>query len=226
MRITCADHVLTSLLLPKLEPLLREYPDIHIEFDICNGLRDIVADRFDAGVRFGEHLDQDMIAVPIGPLDRMAAMATPEYFASHPLPQSPQDLMSHRCLNLRLPTYGGLYAWEFEQDGRELRVQVEGQLIFNSARHIVDAALRGLGIAFLPESEFDDRIACNGCWKTGARPSAATTSITQAGARARRPSAWRWRRCARVSTEWVNMQGGCVFNAGKTSDLVRLSWLL
>ena len=159
VRITCGDHVLRTTLLPKLTPLLRGYPDIHMEFDVSYGLRDIVADRFDAGVRLGEQLDKDMIAIPIGPKLRMAAVASPGYFTRYPVPKTPHDLATHRCLNLRLPTYGGLYAWEFERRNRQLNVRVDGQLIFNTSPHIVQAALDGLGMAFLPEEEFSPHIA-------------------------------------------------------------------
>ncbi|WP_386070394.1 LysR family transcriptional regulator [Tahibacter sp. UC22_41] len=154
VRITCGDHVLKSTLLPKLTPLLRAYPDVNIEFDVSYGLRDIVADRFDAGVRLGEQVDKDMIALPIGPRLRMAAVASPGYFAANPPPKTPQELTAHRCINLRLPTYGGLYAWEFERRGRQLNVRVDGQLVFNTSPPIVAAALAGLGVAFLPEDEF------------------------------------------------------------------------
>lgn len=153
VRITCGDRVLRSNLLPKLTPLLREYPDIKMEFDVSYGFRDIVADRFDAGVRMGESIDKDMVAVPIGPKLRMAAVAAPSYFAANPLPKKPRDLMLHRCINLRLPTYGGLYAWEFERRGHPLNVHVEGQLTFNTTPPVIQAALDGLGVAFLPEDE-------------------------------------------------------------------------
>lgn len=153
VRITCGDLVLRQVLLPKLSALLRDYPDIGIEFDVSYGFRDIVADRFDAGVRLGESIDQDMIAVPIGPPLRMAAVASPDYLASRTAPGKPEDLLSHQCINLRLPTYGGLYVWEFERRGRPVNVHVEGQLIFNTTPPIVDAALGGMGIAFLPEDE-------------------------------------------------------------------------
>lgn len=158
VRITCGEQPLSSILLPKLAPLLRAYPDIRVEFDASLALRDIVADRFDAGVRLGEQLDKDMIAMPIGPKVRMAAVASPAYFAAHPAPKTPRDLTAHNCINLRLPTYGGLYAWEFERRGRQLNVRVEGQLTFNTPQHIVAAALDGLGIAFLPEDEFAPHI--------------------------------------------------------------------
>ena len=158
VRITCGDHVLRTTLLPKLAPLLHEYPDIKMEFDVNFGFRDIVADRFDAGVRLGDTIDKDMIAIPIGPKLRMAAVASPSYFAANPMPKTPRDLMDHRCINLRMPTYGGLYVWEFERRGRELNVRVDGPLIFNTSHHIVAAALEGLGVAFLPEEEFAPHI--------------------------------------------------------------------
>jgi len=154
VRITCGDHVLRTTLLPRVAPLLREYPDINVEFDVSYGLRDIVADRFDAGVRLGDTIDKDMIAVPIGPRLRMAAVAAPAYFAANPIPKTPADLTTHRCINMRFPTHGGLYVWEFERRGRQLNVRVDGQVILNSTPHIVLAALEGLGIAFLPEEEF------------------------------------------------------------------------
>jgi DNA-binding transcriptional LysR family regulator len=154
VRITCGDHVLRTTLLPRVAPLLREYPDINVEFDVSYGLRDIVADRFDAGVRLGDTIDKDMIAVPIGPKLRMAAVAAPAYFAANPIPKTPADLTTHRCINMRFPTHGGLYVWEFERRGRQLNVRVDGQVTLNSTPHIVVAALEGLGIAFLPEEEF------------------------------------------------------------------------
>jgi len=154
VRITSGDQVLKSVLLPKLVPLMREYPDINIEFDVCYGFRDIVADRFDAGVRLGEAIDQDMIAVPITPPLRMAAVAAPAYFATRALPKKPQDLVDHNCINIRQPTRGGVYVWEFEKKARELNLRASGQAIFNTSPHIVEAAVMGLGIAFLPEGEF------------------------------------------------------------------------
>lgn len=156
VRITCDPHVLHALLLPKLTPILRDYPDIQMEFDANHGFRDIVADRFDAGVRLGGTIDKDMIAVPIGPPMRMAAAASPAYFAAHPVPQTPHDLVHHNCINLRMTSAGGLYVWEFDDKDGPVNVRVDGQLIFNTSSHIVHAALDGLGIAFLPEGEFDD----------------------------------------------------------------------
>ncbi|WP_413626467.1 LysR family transcriptional regulator [Luteibacter sp. Lutesp34] len=159
VRITCGDHVLRTTILPKLTPLLREYPDINIEFDVNYGFRDIVADRFDAGVRMGDTIDKDMIATPIGPPLRMAVAASPEYFAPRTAPRKPQDLLSHNCINMRLQSSGGIYVWEFQRRGRQLNVRVDGQLIFNTTPNMVDAALAGLGIAALPEEEFAPHIA-------------------------------------------------------------------
>ncbi len=158
VRITCGDHIARTTLLPKIAPLLTEFPDIKVEFDISYGFRDIVADRFDAGVRLGDTIDKDMIAVPIGPKLRMAAVASPAYFAKHPAPKTPRDLVAHSCINMRFPTHGGLYVWEFERKGVPLNVRVDGQVVFNSTPHIVLAALEGLGIAFLPEEEFAPHI--------------------------------------------------------------------
>lgn len=158
VRITCGPNVLHTTLLPKLMPLLREYPDINIEFDANYGFRDIVADRFDAGVRLGDTIDKDMIAVPIGPKLRMAAVASPDYFERYPVPQTPHELTQHQCINQRMVRSGGLYIWDFDQDGGDLNVRVSGQLTFNTSEHIIDAALAGMGIAFLPEEEFGRHI--------------------------------------------------------------------
>lgn len=158
VRITCGDHVLRTTLLPKIAPLLHKYPDVKVEFDVSYGLRDIVADRFDAGVRLGDTIDKDMIAVPIGLRLRMAAVATHDYFTKHGKPKTPDELTKHSCINLRFPTHGGLYVWEFERRGKQLNVRVDGQVTLNSTPHIVQAALDGLGIAFLPEEEFAPHI--------------------------------------------------------------------
>lgn len=158
VRITCGDHVIKTTLLPKLMPLLHDYPDIQLEFDVSFGFRDIVADRFDAGVRLGGTIDKDMIAVPIGPELRMAAVASPTYFAKNPPPKTPRDLVNHRCIDIRFPTHG-ISPWEFERRGRRLNVRVDGQLVFNTTpEHIVTAALDGLGVAYLPEAEFAPHI--------------------------------------------------------------------
>ncbi|CAB3919453.1 LysR family transcriptional regulator [Achromobacter mucicolens] len=153
VRITCGDYVLHSILLPKLTPLMREYPDIKLEFDVNYGFRDIVADRFDAGVRMGKTIDKDMIAVPIGPPMRLAVVGSPGYFESRPVPKVPQDLMQHACINQRMQSSGGLYVWDFERRGRQVNVRVDGPLIFNTTKPQIDAALAGLGLSLLPEDE-------------------------------------------------------------------------
>jgi DNA-binding transcriptional LysR family regulator len=151
IRVTATEHSADAVLLPNVARLMREYPDIKVEIAIDYGLTDIVAQRYDAGVRSGEQVAKDMIAVRIGPDMRMAVVAAPSYFAKRPEPNTPHDLVDHNCINLRLPTHGGLYAWEFEQHGRELRVRVEGQLTFNATGQILNAALAGLGLAYVPE---------------------------------------------------------------------------
>jgi DNA-binding transcriptional LysR family regulator len=151
LRITAGDHAIKSILWPKLQKFLPTYPDIKVEIVIDYGLIDIVAERYDAGVRWGEQVAKDMIAVRIGPNIRFAVVGTKSYFAKRALPRTPQDLIDHNCVNLRLPTYGGTYAWEFEKDGRELKVRVEGQLVFNGIFQVLDAAVAGLGLAFVPE---------------------------------------------------------------------------
>lgn len=158
VRITCGDHVLRTVLLPRLAPLLHAYPDIRVEFDVNYGFRDIVADRFDAGVRLGDTIEKDMIAVSIGAQLRMAVAASPAYFVAHPIPKKPRDLLNHNCINQRMQTAGGLYVWDFQRRDQQLNVRVDGQLIFNTSPNMVDAALAGLGIAFLPEEEFAPHI--------------------------------------------------------------------
>src|SRR5271165_5618187 len=139
IRITTAGHAAETILMPALERLLPEYPDINVEVTVDYGLTDLVAERFDAGVRLGEQVEKDMVAVRIGPDVRMAAVAAPAYLARHPAPLTPHDLARHDCINLRLPTLGGFYPWEFEKDGRTLNVRVEGRLAFNNTRLILDA---------------------------------------------------------------------------------------
>lgn len=151
IRITTGEHAADTILWPALAELLPDYPDIKVEVAIDNGLTDIVAGRFDAGIRFGEQVARDMIAVRIGPDVRLVVIGSPDYFARRAPPKEPQDLTDHDCVNFRLPTFGGLYAWEFERDGRELKVRVEGQLVFNSLALILKAALSGFGLAYLPE---------------------------------------------------------------------------
>jgi len=152
IRITATENATETVLLPSLAPLLREYPDIKVEIIIDYGLTDIVAHRYDAGVRSGEQVAKGMIAVRIGPDMRMAVVGAPSYFRKHQEPKAPQDLIGHNCMNLRLPSHGGVYAWEFEKAGRELRVRVEGQFTFNATGQILNAALAGSGLAYLPES--------------------------------------------------------------------------
>ncbi len=151
VRLTLSDHALQTTVWPRLETVLSDYPDIHIELYSDNGMRNIVEERFDAGVRLGESLDKDMIAVRIGADWRLLAVGSPAYFGRHGVPDTPQDLVGHVCINTRQATWGGFYAWEFEREGRELRVRVEGQLSFNSSLPQVDAALKGYGIAYVPE---------------------------------------------------------------------------
>jgi DNA-binding transcriptional LysR family regulator len=151
IRITSADHAATQIIAPKLEKFLPDYPDIKVEVNVAQGLTDIAAERYDAGVRLGEQVAKDMIAVRIGPDVRMAVVGAPSYFAKHTVPQTPQELTEHNCINVRLQTYGGLYPWEFEKDGRELKVRVDGQLIFNTSAQVLQAALSGLGLAYIWE---------------------------------------------------------------------------
>lgn len=151
IRITAEDTAVELLLWPKLEKFLPKYPDIKVELSIDYGLTDIAAQSYDAGVRLGESVDRDMIAVRIGPDIRFAAVASKSYFAKHLRPQTPQDLVGHTCINIRLPTSGGLWAWEFEKDGRELKVRVDGQLVFNDILRVLNAAVAGFGIAYVPE---------------------------------------------------------------------------
>jgi DNA-binding transcriptional LysR family regulator len=159
IRLTATENATVSVLWPALERLLPDYPDIKVEIIIDYGLTDIVAERYDAGVRLGEQVAKDMIAVRIGPDIRMAVVGAPSYFAGRPQPRTPQDLTDHVCVNLRLPTHGGLYAWEFEKDGRDLRVRVEGQLVFSTAALILTAALAGFGLAYLPEDQVRTHVA-------------------------------------------------------------------
>src|SRR6266705_4018092 len=151
IRITATEYAADAILLPKLAKLLREYPDIQIEIIIDYGLTDIAAQQFDAGVRSGEQVAKDMIAARVGPDMRMAVVGAPSYFKKRSDPKRPQDLIGHNCINLRLPTHGGLYVWEFEKGGRELKVRVEGQLICNATTQILNAALAGFGLAYVPE---------------------------------------------------------------------------
>jgi DNA-binding transcriptional LysR family regulator len=159
VRLTLSDHAYETVVWPRLRPVLSDYPDIRLEVSIDNGLRNIVEERFDAGVRLGESVDKDMIAVRIGPDWRLVAVASPGYFASRPEPRTPQDLVHHDCINHRQARAGGLYAWEFEKDGREIRVRVEGQLTFNTTFPMVEAAVSGRGVAYVPEDLVSGHVA-------------------------------------------------------------------
>ncbi|WP_024352792.1 LysR family transcriptional regulator [Brevundimonas naejangsanensis] len=159
IRITAGEHAAITVLQTGLARLLPDYPDIHVEVIVDYGLTDIVAEGYDAGVRLGEQVAKDMIAVRIGPEMRMAVVGSPDYLAAHGRPEIPQDLMHHNCINIRLPTYGGLFPWEFEKDGREIKVRVEGQLVFNNIGLRLRSALAGLGLAYMPEDHAQDHIA-------------------------------------------------------------------
>jgi DNA-binding transcriptional LysR family regulator len=151
LRITATEYAADAILLPKLATLLPKYPDINVEIVVDYGLSNIVAEGYDAGVRSGEQVAKDMIAVRIGPDLRMAVVGTTSYFRTRPEPNKPQELVGHNCINLRLPSHGGLYAWEFEKGSRELKVRVDGQMTCNGAIQMLNAALAGLGLAYIPE---------------------------------------------------------------------------
>ncbi|MCA0975581.1 LysR family transcriptional regulator [Halomonas denitrificans] len=151
IRITATDHAADAVIWPKLSPVLKEYPNLKVEVVTDYSLTDIVAEKFDAGVRLGEQVSEGMIAVRVGPDFRMQVVGSPAYFKDREKPRVPQDLTDHDCINLRLPTHGGLYAWEFEKEGRELKVRVDGQFTFNTIYPVVRAALSGYGLGYVPE---------------------------------------------------------------------------
>jgi DNA-binding transcriptional LysR family regulator len=151
VRIVAPDYAISNVLWPKLKSFLPKYPDIKIELLLDNGLTDIVTERYDAGVRMGEQLAKDMISARIGPDFRFAVVGSRSYFAERPIPERPQDLTQHDCINYRFPTSGALYVWEFEEKGREIKVRVDGQLTFNNIFHVLDAAVAGRGLAYVPE---------------------------------------------------------------------------
>lgn len=159
IRISAGQHAAEAILWPRVETFLKRYPEISIEITVDYGLTDIVAQRYDAGVRLGEQLAKDMVAVRIGPDFRMVVVAAPAYFENRSIPRKPPELTTHNCINLRLPTYGGLYVWEFEKAHRELKVRVEGQLVFNTSNQILQAVLAGSGVAYLPEDMVQHHIA-------------------------------------------------------------------
>lgn len=159
IRLTLSDHALESAVWPKLKPVLRDFPDITVELILDSTFRNIVEEGFDAGVRLGESVEKDMIAVRIGPDWRLVAVASPEYLTQYGMPEHPQDLVRHRCINMRHESTGGLYAWEFEKDGQELRVRVRGQLAFNNSYAMIDAAVSGYGIAYVPDNIVEQHVA-------------------------------------------------------------------
>jgi len=159
LRITAGEHALSSTLWPLLKPFLKAWPDVNIELTTDNTLTDIVNDRFDAGVRLGDQIARDMVAVRIGPDWRMVVVGAPDYFAVQGKPETPTDLQQHRCINMRLPTHGGVYPWEFSRDEQQIRIRVEGQLIFNNLNARVEAAIAGLGLAYVPEDCVSEAVA-------------------------------------------------------------------
>lgn len=159
IRITAGAHAVQTVLWPTIKRILPDYPDISVEVCVDSGFSDIVAERFDAGIRLGESLDKDMIALPVSGERRLVVVGAPSYFATRPRPDTPLDLTAHNCINIRQQTSGGLYAWEFKKDGRALRVRVDGQLTFNKTGTILDACLAGFGLAYLMEDTVADHIA-------------------------------------------------------------------
>lgn len=159
VRITSAEHAANSYLWPKLSKILGEYPDIDVEITIDYTMADIVSQRYDAGVRMGNQVAKDMIAVRIGPDMRIAVVGSPDYFGKRTMPKTPHDLAQHNCINLRLPTHGGLMPWDFDKDGQQVKLRVTGQWIFNNSSSIVRAALAGHGLAFVPEDMVLEHIA-------------------------------------------------------------------
>lgn len=151
LRITAGEHAAIAVLQPVLARLLPDHPDLSIEIIVDYGLTDIVAEGFDAGVRLGEQVAKDMIAMRIGPDMRMAVVGSPAYFSRYPKPMIPADLVAHNCITLRMPTHGGLFMWEFEKNGQALKVRIEGQLVFNNIAMRLESALQGLGLAYMPE---------------------------------------------------------------------------
>lgn len=178
IRLSAPDYAISSILWPKLKRFLPKYPDIKVELLLDNGLTDIVTERYDAGVRMGEQLAKDMISARIGPDFRFAVVGEKSYFAEHPEPEKPQDLVQHNCINYRFPTSGALFVWEFEENGREIKIRVDGQLVFNNIFHVLDAALAAAPmfqkkLPFLTSRKND----WPGHWKVGRHIGMATISI-------------------------------------------------
>ena len=201
IRITTGEHAADTILWPAMKRVLPDYPEIKVEIAIDYGLTDIVAERYDAGVRLGEQIANDMIAARIGVDMRMAVIGSPSYFAKRKRPRTPQDLTEHDCINLRLPTYGGLYTWEFEKGGREVKVRVEGRLVFNNIALRLNAAVAGFALAYLPEDQVAGQIAR---WTTHSvladwcPPFRGIIFTTRADSERLRPSPCSWRRCGIV----------------------------
>ncbi|NYT72960.1 LysR family transcriptional regulator [Halomonas sp. QX-2] len=158
IRLSSSSHAADYILIPKLQPFLKEYPDIQVEINVDNGLTDIVSERFDAGVRLGERVAKDMIATRIGPNMRMVVVAAPDYFEHYSQPKDPHELTEHNCINFRFPTHGGLYMWEFEKKGHAMNVSTEGQLIVNNTQQQINATLAGVGLGFVPEDMVEEYI--------------------------------------------------------------------
>jgi len=158
VRITAIDHVIDDVLWPRIAPLLPQYPDLHVEFSADYRIVDIAAERYDIGVRYGDQVDKDMIAVRLTPDVRMRIVGAPAYFARRPVPASVADLMKHNCINLRLASSGGIYAWELKHEGQDMEVRVRGQAVFSTANHLLRAALDGAGLAFLPEEMVGEHV--------------------------------------------------------------------
>jgi DNA-binding transcriptional LysR family regulator len=199
VRITSTENAADAILWPTLRRVLPDHPDIKVEIVIDYGLTDIVTEQVDAGVRPGETVAKDMIAVPIGPDMRMAVVGSPAYFAKRPPPRTPQELTQHNCINLRLPVHRGIYAWGFERNGRDLRVRVDGQLTFNTAALLQNAALQGLwaGVSHRAAGQgYLDSGELVACLPAGARPSQDIISIIQAAASLRQRSPCCSTRCA------------------------------
>lgn len=212
VRITANDHAIVTVLWPRLRPLLTQYPDIHIEFSVGYELTDIAAQRFDAGVRMGDQVDKDMIAVRITPDVQMAVVAAPAYLAGRAAVRRPEDLMTHNCVNLRLPTHGGLYAWEFEKGSQKTTVRVDGQTVFNNTFLMIQAALDGAGIAYVPHDLAAKYIATGNWYRylpTGALISRDTIFTTRGDSIFRRRLRWWSTRCAGTAGD-----PGCAMAAG------------
>lgn len=230
IRLSAPDYAISSILWPKLKRFLPKYPDIKVELLLDNGLTDIVTERFDAGIRMGEQLAKDMISARIGPDFRFAVVGEKSYFAEHPAPEKPQDLVQHNCINYRFPTSGALYVWEFEENGREIKIRVDGQLVFNNIFHVLDAALAGRGLGYVPEEmafPTSPKVGWRGSWKDGRPIGMATISIIRAAGNPRLLSCPG--RCAAPSRLTIDAAGFDVLAtespATRATTTVHTSWL-